>query len=76
MSMVTSHAINTVKVKDVMVPQGGKTNIVVELANSESVTAFTMKLFFLCYFAQKLQKGLNGLMKWTKKTGVRTRKKT
>lgn len=42
--MVTSHAINTVKVKDVMVPQGGKTNIVMELVNTESVTAFTMKL--------------------------------
>ena len=44
MSMVTSHAINTVKVKNVLVSQGGKANIVVELANSESVTAFTMKL--------------------------------
>ena len=42
--MVTSHAINTVKVKNVLVSQGGKANIVVELANSESVTAFTMKL--------------------------------
>ena len=66
MSMVTSHAINTVKVKNVLVSQGGKANIVVELANSESVTAFTMKLF-LCVICPKTAKGLNGLMKWTKK---------
>ena len=76
MSMVTSHAINTVKVKNVLVSQGGKANIVVELANSESVTAFTMKLVFLCVICPKTAKGLNGLMKWTKKTGVRTRKMT
>ena len=63
MSMVTSHAINTVKVKNVLVSQGGKANIVVELANSESVTAFTMKLVFFVLFCPKTAKGLNGLMK-------------
>ena len=60
MSMVTSHAINTVKVKNVLVSQGGKANIVVELANSESVTAFTMKLFFLCYLPKNCRR-----TKWT-----------
>ena len=60
MSMVTSHAINTVKVKNVLVSQGGKANIVVELANSESVTAFTMKLVFLCYLPKNRKR-----TKWT-----------
>ena len=31
---------------------------------------------FFCVICPKTAKGLNGLMKWTKKTGVRTRKKT
>ena len=60
MSMVTSHAINTVKVKNVLVSQGGKANIVVELANSESATAFTMKLVFLRYLPKNCKR-----TKWT-----------
>ena len=60
MSMVTSHAINTVKVKNVLVSQGGKANIVVELANSESVTAFTMKLFFCVILPKNCKR-----TKWT-----------
>ena len=76
MSMVTSHAINTVKVKKctgVARRESKHCGGVGKLRVRDSIHNETV---FFVLFCPKTAKGLNGLMKWTKKTGVRTRKMT